>query len=156
MKGWMVAVCCAGLLLCGCGAEEVQAPQSAVPQTEAVRVACVGDSITQGFGGHSYVAVLAEADGEAVYGNFGVCGQRHWQVVRQAMPIPKPMLKAWHGGRMWWCSCSAPMIPLIGKGQRPLKRIWRSWRMPILIQAHRCFCAHRWRRMCRWQPTITA
>lgn len=74
MKGWMVAVCCAGLLLCGCGAEEVQAPQSAVPQTEAVRVACVGDSITQGFGGHSYVAVLAEADGEAVYGNFGVCG----------------------------------------------------------------------------------
>ena len=74
MKGWVAMVCCAGLLLCGCGAKEVQAPQSAVALTEAVRVACVGDSITQGFGGHSYVEVLAAEEGEAVYGNFGVCG----------------------------------------------------------------------------------
>lgn len=74
MKGWMVAVCCAGLLLCGCGAKDVQAPQSEVPLTEAVRVACVGDSITQGFGGHSYVEVLAAEARDAVYGNFGVCG----------------------------------------------------------------------------------
>lgn len=71
MKGWAAVVCCAGLLFCGCGAKAVVEDMEV---SEAVRVACVGDSITQGFGGHSYVEVLAAEATDAVYGNFGVCG----------------------------------------------------------------------------------
>lgn len=71
MKGWVAVVCCAGLLFCGCGAKAVVEDMEV---SEAVRVACVGDSITQGFGGHSYVEVLAAEATDAVYGNFGVCG----------------------------------------------------------------------------------
>lgn len=70
MKGLTAMVCCAGLLLMGCGAKT---PVSPVPITETPRVACVGDSITQGFGGNSYVDVL-NARGELYCENFGVCG----------------------------------------------------------------------------------
>ena len=70
MKGLTAMVCCAGLFLMSCGA---QVPMSSVPITETPRVACVGDSITQGFGGNSYVEVL-RARGEMCYENFGVCG----------------------------------------------------------------------------------
>lgn len=70
MKGLTAMVCCAGLLLMGCGAKT---PVSPVPIAETPRVACVGDSITQGFGGNSYVDVL-NARGELYCENFGVCG----------------------------------------------------------------------------------
>lgn len=69
MKRWMMMVCCVGVLLVGCGGKEA-APQAMPTQT---RVACVGDSITQGFGGHGYVDLLA-AQLDVVCGNFGVCG----------------------------------------------------------------------------------
>ena len=72
MKGLTAMVCCAGLLLMGCGAKT---PVSPVPITETPRVACVGDSITQGFGGNSYVDVL-NARGELYCENFGVWHNR--------------------------------------------------------------------------------
>ena len=77
---WKQLLCCC-LLLCvgsGCGhmaaAPVDEAPASA--QEEAAvdcRVACVGDSLTAGFGARSYVAYLSEQPG-VVAENFGVCG----------------------------------------------------------------------------------
>ena len=134
MKGWAAVVCCAGLLFCGCGAKAVVEDMEV---SEAVRVACVGDSITQGFGGHSYVEVLAAEATDAVYGNFGVCGQRRYKMGHQAMLIHKPMPKVWHGAPMWWCSCWAPMIRHIGKEHRSLKQTMGSWWTAISKVAHR-------------------
>lgn len=70
MKKLAVLVCMASVFLAGCGGD---ASMPSEDIREAQRVACVGDSITKGFGGYSYVDVLRGRD-ERVYENFGVCG----------------------------------------------------------------------------------
>lgn len=70
MKKFIAMACCLGLFFAtGCGADTQRMPEL----RPAPRVACVGDSITQGYGGHSYVALLDESK-PWVMGNFGVCG----------------------------------------------------------------------------------